>query len=172
MDMPSGMNSMTQAQLMRAGPMSQPTHMSQGLHQYLHQQQVLQSQAYKKAQTKEAPQLSPQQEQMMRSQQQLQLQLQLQQQQQRKNRLALAQQNTLGRQQNGLSQKDSPQKMGRVETPGEANPEEIPGKFTSSAAVGDAETKFMLSQEFTFIFRECSSSDVLQLLKDNWHYYF
>jgi hypothetical protein len=30
---------------------------------------------------------------------------------------------------------------------------------------------FALSDEFAFMFRECQSSDVLQLLKDNWHHY-
>ncbi|KAF2812279.1 uncharacterized protein BDZ99DRAFT_518138 [Mytilinidion resinicola] len=39
------------------------------------------------------------------------------------------------------------------------------------ARVGDTEKTFALSEEFTFMFRECHSSDVLQLLKDNWHYY-
>ncbi len=37
----------------------------------------------------------------------------------------------------------------------------------SSAPRDDNEKKFALSEEFAFMFRECSSSDVLQLLKDN-----
>jgi hypothetical protein len=43
--------------------------------------------------------------------------------------------------------------------------------ITPSAPVADAEMKFSLSEEFTFMFRECNSSDVLQLLRDNWHHY-
>ncbi|KAF1996938.1 hypothetical protein P154DRAFT_607356 [Amniculicola lignicola CBS 123094] len=39
------------------------------------------------------------------------------------------------------------------------------------AQVSDTEDTFALSEEFTFMFRECHSSDILQLLKDNWHYY-
>jgi hypothetical protein len=54
---------------------------------------------------------------------------------------------------------------------GEADSEEIPEIFTSSAPVGNTQTKFTLSEEFTFMFRECNSSDVLQLLKDNWRHY-
>lgn len=81
------------------------------------------------------------------------------------------QQNSPGRQSSGLPQNDSPQKTSRIETPGDVNPEEIPEKFTLSAAVGDTKMKFVLSQEFTFMFRQCSSSDVLQLLKDNWQHY-
>lgn len=30
---------------------------------------------------------------------------------------------------------------------------------------------FSLSEEFTFMFHECQSSDVLEILKDNWQYY-
>jgi hypothetical protein len=56
-------------------------------------------------------------------------------------------------------------------TTGEANSEEIPENSTSSAPVDNTQTKFTLSEEFIFMFRECSSSDVLQLLKDNWHHY-
>ncbi|PQE10655.1 heterokaryon incompatibility protein [Rutstroemia sp. NJR-2017a BBW] len=56
-------------------------------------------------------------------------------------------------------------------TAGEANSGEITEKFTLTAPVGDTEMNFTLSEEFTFMFRECNSSDVLQLLKDNWHHY-
>jgi hypothetical protein len=108
----------------------------------------------------QAQPLTNQQQMMMRQQQPQML-----------NQQALAQQNVPGRQPNGLSQKESPQKTGPAETAGEVNSEEISEKSTSSAPVGDTEMKFTLSEEFTFIFRECSSSDVLQLLKDNWHHY-
>jgi hypothetical protein len=30
---------------------------------------------------------------------------------------------------------------------------------------------FTLSEEFVFMFRECHSYDVLQLMRDNWHHY-
>jgi hypothetical protein len=56
-------------------------------------------------------------------------------------------------------------------TTGEAKSEEIPENSTSSALVANTQTKFTLSEEFIFMFGECSSSDVLQLLKDNWRHY-
>jgi hypothetical protein len=59
----------------------------------------------------------------------------------------------------------------RVETAGDANSKETPTKFTPSAPLGDTEKTFALSEEFTFMFRECHTSDVLQLLRDNWHHY-
>jgi hypothetical protein len=40
-----------------------------------------------------------------------------------------------------------------------------------SAQDGGAETIFALSDEFTYMFSECRSSDVLQILRDNWHHY-
>jgi hypothetical protein len=50
-----------------------------------------------------------------------------------------------------------------VETAGDADSKKAP----------DADTKktFALSEEFTFMFRECHTADILQLLRDNWHHY-
>ena len=59
----------------------------------------------------------------------------------------------------------------RVETAGDANSRDTRVKITPSAPVGDTETTFALSEEFTFMFRECHSSDVLELLRDHWHHY-
>jgi len=59
----------------------------------------------------------------------------------------------------------------RIGAAGDAKSEETPAKITPSASIGDTENIFSLSKEFTFMFRECHSSDVLQLLRDNWHYY-
>jgi hypothetical protein len=59
----------------------------------------------------------------------------------------------------------------RAETAGEVTSKEIPEEITPSAPVSATGKKFALSEEFIFIFRECNSSDVLQLLKDNWRHY-
>jgi hypothetical protein len=59
----------------------------------------------------------------------------------------------------------------RVETAGDVHSKETLPKTTTSATDGDAEKTFTLSEEFTFMFRECHSSDVLQLLRDNWNHY-
>ena len=69
------------------------------------------------------------------------------------------------------SQKDKPEERGRVETAGDANRKETLVDITPPALVGDAEQTFALSEEFTFMFRECSSSDVLQFLRDHWQHY-
>ena len=53
----------------------------------------------------------------------------------------------------------------RLENAGDAILDEIPEEAISSAPRGDNEKKFALSEEFNFMLRECSSSDVLQLLK-------
>jgi len=60
----------------------------------------------------------------------------------------------------------------RVETAGDVRPEATLPKITTSTTGGDAEKTFNLSEEFAFMFRECHSSDVLQLLRDNWNHYF
>lgn len=44
------------------------------------------------------------------------------------------------------------------------NSTETPAKPTLSPT-------FALSEEFTFMFRECHTSDILQLLRDNWNHY-
>jgi hypothetical protein len=54
---------------------------------------------------------------------------------------------------------------------GEANSEKVLETSTSSAPAANTQTKFTLSEEFIFMFGKCSSSDVLQLLKDNWRHY-
>lgn len=59
----------------------------------------------------------------------------------------------------------------RVETAGDANSKDTHAKITPLAPVADTEKTFALSEEFTFMFRECHTSDVLQLLRDNWHHY-
>lgn len=59
----------------------------------------------------------------------------------------------------------------RVDTADDANSIESLAKITLSVPVGDIEKTFALSEEFIFMFRECQSSDVLQLLRDNWHHY-
>ena len=69
------------------------------------------------------------------------------------------------------NQKDKPEGQGRVETAGDANWKEIPVDIAPPALVDDAEKTFALSEEFTFMFRECFSSDVLQLLRDHWQHY-
>ena len=69
------------------------------------------------------------------------------------------------------SQKDVLEERGRVGTAGDANWKETPTDITPPASVGDAEKTFALSEEFTFMFRECFSSDVLQLLRDHWQHY-
>jgi hypothetical protein len=40
-----------------------------------------------------------------------------------------------------------------------------------SAQDSDAKTIFSLSDEFIYMFNKCRSSDVLQILRDNWHHY-
>ena len=69
------------------------------------------------------------------------------------------------------SQKDKLEGRGRVETAGDANGKETSVDITPPALVGDVEKTFALSEEFTFMFRECFSSDVLQLLRDHWQHY-
>jgi len=59
----------------------------------------------------------------------------------------------------------------RVETAGDANSKETPAKITPSAPVGDTNKIFALSEEFTFMFQECHTSDILHLLRDNWRHY-
>ncbi|KAF2129618.1 hypothetical protein P153DRAFT_431538 [Dothidotthia symphoricarpi CBS 119687] len=41
----------------------------------------------------------------------------------------------------------------------------------TAVPTGNAKQIFTLSNEFSFMFRECQSSDVLQVLRDNWHHY-
>ncbi|KAL9597097.1 MAG: hypothetical protein Q9219_005380 [cf. Caloplaca sp. 3 TL-2023] len=62
-------------------------------------------------------------------------------------------------------QKDDSKGQGQAET---ANGASWRGISKSS---GETEKTFAISEEFTIMFRECHSSDVLQLLKDHWHYY-
>ena len=69
------------------------------------------------------------------------------------------------------SQKDKLKGRKRVETMDSAYGKESLVKITPSASTSDAEKTFSLSEEFTFMFRECHSSDVLQLLRDYWHHY-
>ena len=69
------------------------------------------------------------------------------------------------------SQRDKLERSGRLETAGDANGQETPVKITPSALVDDTQKTFALSEEFTFMFRECHSCDVLQLLRDHWHHY-
>jgi hypothetical protein len=40
-----------------------------------------------------------------------------------------------------------------------------------SAQDGHAKTIFTISDEFIYMFSKCRSSDVLQILRDNWHHY-
>ena len=42
---------------------------------------------------------------------------------------------------------------------------------TLSPPIHETKEIFSLSDEFNFMFRECNSSDVLQLFRDNWHHY-
>ncbi|PMD47662.1 hypothetical protein L207DRAFT_415975, partial [Hyaloscypha variabilis F] len=46
-----------------------------------------------------------------------------------------------------------------------------PVEDTQSEEVKNDEKLFTLSEEFEFMFSECRTSDVLQLFRDNWHYY-
>ncbi len=69
------------------------------------------------------------------------------------------------------SQKDKLEGRERLETAGDANWKETPVEITSSVPLFDTEKTFALSEEFTFMFGECHSSDVLQLLRDHWHHY-
>lgn len=68
-------------------------------------------------------------------------------------------------------QKDKLEGLGRVETAGNANWKETSMMITPLSPVSDTEKTFALSEEFTFMFRKCHSSDVLQLLRDNWQHY-
>jgi hypothetical protein len=54
---------------------------------------------------------------------------------------------------------------------GGATAKDILQDISPSAPVRDTKETFSLSDEFSFMFRECSSSDVLHLLRDNWHHY-
>jgi hypothetical protein len=69
------------------------------------------------------------------------------------------------------SQEDSLEGKRRVGTAGDVRSKATLPKITTSATDGDAEKSFTLSEEFSFMFRECHSSDVLQLLRDNWNHY-
>ena len=69
------------------------------------------------------------------------------------------------------SREDKLEGRGRIETAGDANWKETPVDVTPPALVGDAGKTFALSEEFTYMFRECFSSDVLQLLRDHWQHY-
>jgi hypothetical protein len=53
---------------------------------------------------------------------------------------------------------------GKEKIPDNANSKDTPAKLTLSPP-------FALSEEFTFMFRECQTSDILQLLRDNWNHY-
>jgi hypothetical protein len=61
--------------------------------------------------------------------------------------------------------------MGRKQSTDYTRPgEHLPEPNASTG--GDApKALFTLSDEFIFLFRECDSSDVLELLKENWHHY-
>ena len=54
---------------------------------------------------------------------------------------------------------------------GEQDQENTSAEDISSSAGDDAKTIFTVSEEFLLMFRECDSSDVLQILRDNWHHY-
>lgn len=53
----------------------------------------------------------------------------------------------------------------------EQDQEKAPAKNDLSSANIEAKTIFTLSEEFLFMFQECDSSDVLQILRDNWTHY-
>ncbi|KAH7202459.1 hypothetical protein DER44DRAFT_669606 [Fusarium oxysporum] len=58
-----------------------------------------------------------------------------------------------------------------IEQKNSADSKETYAKASSLEPGGDVSKIFDLSDEFTFIFRECHTRDVLQLLKDNWQHY-
>lgn len=69
------------------------------------------------------------------------------------------------------SQKDNLGEERRVETTSDARFKETTPKIDPLATAGNTERGFTLSEEFNFMFHECHSCDILQLLRDNWHHY-
>ncbi|KAK4123607.1 hypothetical protein N657DRAFT_633853 [Parathielavia appendiculata] len=51
------------------------------------------------------------------------------------------------------------------------NAQDTVAGLSPPANAGNVSAIFNLSEEFTFMFQECHSSDILQLLRDNWKYY-
>ena len=69
------------------------------------------------------------------------------------------------------SSRDKLEGSERVKTAGDVYWKEDPVDITQSAPVHETKKIFSLSEEFAFMFRECHSSDVLQLLRDYWQHY-
>ena len=111
------------------------------------------------AQTLMSPKVLPQAQQPVNLQQQRRFQ---------QHQLALQQQRMLQQQQQATQESATNVSKPQAKIAGDAD---LKGNPTPSPPVCDTEMTFALSEEFIFMFRECRSSDVLQLLRDYWHHY-